>query len=152
MNFSALDADALAARRAAELTNADPPGSERLFAVVSWGAAATQWLSRTLNDCPGVYCAHASNLLWTRFAGAQPLNGADYLRLIGVLGAGNKAAGDVHGISRHDVPAIREALGDRFRAIVLTRDPLHRLASQLAVFSRDAPTQHWNVDYLSNKF
>lgn len=147
-----LDADTLAARRAAELINPDPPGAERLFAVVSWGAAGTHWLSRTLNDCPGVYCAHASNLLWTRFAGAQILDGADYLRLIAVLGAGNQAAGDVHGISRHDVPVIREALGDRFRAIVLVRDPLHRLVSQLALFSRYAHDQYWDVGYLSDKF
>jgi len=139
-------------RRFDELTYEDYPPPQRLFAVISWGAAATNWLAAKLNDCPGIFCLHSSNEFWTQFADARSLNGVSYIRLVGMLGSGAQAAGDVHGISRYDVPAIREAFGDRFRSAVLVRDPMARLRSQLGLFARYAAVSSWDVDYLKGKF
>jgi hypothetical protein len=146
---SSLSDDIAETRR---LHSEEKPLPERLFAVVSWGCAGTHWLSKALNDCPQIYCAHASNSLWTHFAGAQTLDGLDYLRLVGMLGSGNIAAGDVHGLGRHEISIARETFGDRFRAAVLIRDPLPRLYSQLAFFEKFAPTRCWDTEYLKEKF
>ena len=37
----------------------DAGSCDRLFAVVSWGAAATMWLAKTLNAHPEMLCLHA---------------------------------------------------------------------------------------------
>jgi hypothetical protein len=140
-------------RRFDELTYEDYPPPSRLFAIVSWGAAATNWLAARLNDCPGIFCVHSSNEFWAQFADARMLDGINYMRLIGMLGSGAQAAGDVHGITRHDVPLIREAFGEeRFRSAVLVRDPMARLRSQLGLFKRYAEVSTWDVSYLKDKF
>ena len=107
-----------------------------LFAVVSWGCAATSWLARALNSHPDIYCEHAANVAWNRFAQAQVPDGIGYLRVIAAQASAYKAAGDVHGISRNDIPRLRSLLGDAFEAAVLVRDPLLRLQSQAALFKR----------------
>lgn len=139
-------------RRRNELTTLTYPAPEHLFAVVSWGCAASHWVARALNDCPGVYCSHASNTFWTYFADAEKLDGVEYLKLIGMLGSGHLAAGDVHGVSRHHIPSIADAFGDRFRAAVLVRDPVPRLRSQMGLFERFGDAGPWDVDYLADKF
>jgi hypothetical protein len=62
------------------------------------------------------------------------MDGLRYLQIVGMQGCTARLAGDVHGVSCCDIPAIKEFFGDTFRAAVLIRDPLPRLHSQLAVF------------------
>ena len=120
----------------------------RVFAVVSWGAAATYWLAARLNDCPGIFCVHAANLFWEVMAEAKYLRGAYYMQVIGMQGHAALAAGDVHGVSRADIPEISEFFGDAFRAAVLVREPQARLRSQLAVFDYDTRARRVDCSYL----
>jgi hypothetical protein len=125
----------------------------RLFAVVSWGCAATDWLAYSLNECPGIFCLHGANFLWNKFAGAQWLSGLEYLEVIGMQGHAALVAGDVHGVSRTDIPEIEKKYRDRFRAAVVVRDPLPRLRSQLALFGRYAQFELWgDLRYLQGMF
>lgn len=129
----------------------DNPPPERLFAVVSWGSAATKWVANALNDCPGIFCLHSANDYWRR-AGASVLSGVDYLTLVGIQASAARVAGDVHGINRSDLSAIYEKFGDRFKAAVLVRDPIPRLHSQLAMFARQMNEPAWDVSYLEKSF
>ena len=124
----------------------------RLFAVVTWGCAATDWLAYSLNECPGIFCLHAANYLWNKFAGAGWLSGLDYLEVVGMQGHAAIAAGDVHGVSRADIPEITRKYGDSFRAAVVVRDPLPRLRSQLGLFKRYGQFGGWDLTYLQSMF
>ncbi len=124
----------------------------RVFAVVSWGAAATYWLAARLNDCPGIFCVHAANLFWEVMAEAKYLSGVYYMQVVGMQGHAALAAGDVHGVSRADIPEISEFFGDAFRAAVLVREPQARLRSQLAVFDYDTRASHVDCSYLDSMY
>ena len=126
----------------------------RLFCVVSWGAAATTWLASALNDCPDVFCLHAANRVWSQLSGTEAVDGLLYLQIVGRLGYTAKAAGDVHGISRHHIRSIREYYGEAFRCAVLVRDPLRRLVSQLSMFPKysDPRRIYGDLSYLNDKF
>lgn len=123
----------------------------RLFAVVSWGCAGTSWLARVLNSHPDVYCVHAAATLWRIFADAPYADGPAYMRLLGAQGYAHRVAGDVHGVSRAEIPAIRREFGDSFHAAVLVRDPLPRLRSQLALMARLGRHQNWDLSYVAAK-
>jgi hypothetical protein len=119
----------------------------RVFAITSWGAAATRWLADILNRCPGLYCAHAQNFSWRTFGGAE-VDSVRYLQILGVQGHTARAVGDVHGISRLEIPAISEFFGDKFRAAVVICDPFPRLHSQLALFDRWCHLPVYDTEYL----
>ncbi len=122
----------------------------RLFAVVSWGNAATAWLAGALNSHPDIFCLHAGNNKLWRLAGGSRLDGLDYMRLVGAMGHVARLAGDVHGVSRHEVPALSAALGERFQAVIVVRDPVSRLLSQFALFDRYADLESWgDLSYLA---
>ena len=125
---------------------------QRFFAVISWGAAATQWLSRALSDCPGVYCSHWRNTWGTEYPGLDELDAVNFLKAIASYARGAVAVGNVHGVLGSDVPALSEAFGNRFRSAVLVRDPLPRLRSQLGLFAGLAHERIWSVDYLKETF
>jgi hypothetical protein len=120
----------------------------RVFAVVSWGAAATSWLARTLNSHPDIFCVHAANHAWHKLGNAPLLDGLNYLRLIGSQGAAYVAAGDVHGVSRGTVAQLKEAFGENFRSVVLIRDPIPRLRSAFAHFKRYSYHRAYDLAYL----
>ncbi|MGH7048671.1 MAG: hypothetical protein ACREE2_20040 [Stellaceae bacterium] len=105
-----------------------------VFSVISWGCAATGWLAYTLNSHPDIYCVHAANVFWSRLGEQRYIDGISYLRIIGSQGYAYKAAGDVHGVSREAVAALRKEFGEDFGCAVVVRDPLPRLRSQLALF------------------
>jgi hypothetical protein len=105
------------------------PPPAHVFAVVSWGSAGTKWLSNVLNSHPDIFCVHGARILWSHVAGRQDLGDLDYLRLIGMLGSGCLAAGEVHGIRREGIAGLKQRLGEQFRAIVVVRDPVPRLLS-----------------------
>ena len=106
-----------------------------LFAVVSWGCAATAWLARVLNSHTDVFCVHQANVKWSLFSEAPRLDDVLYMRLIRNLGRGHAAAGDVHGIDRNKIALLREAYGEGFDCAVVVREPLSRLRSQFSLFS-----------------
>ena len=132
--------------------------AERLFAVVSWGAAATVWLAHALNECPDIFCVHQGNEMLREYAGVNDLPATRYFELLRVLGGGSQAAGDIHGITRMDVPVLRQKFGDIFRVVVLVRDPLPRLRSQFALLTEvqrngREPSEVWgDLGYLDGLF
>jgi hypothetical protein len=126
----------------------------RVFAVVSWGAAATTWLASALNDCPDILCLHAGNHMWSRLSGASLVDGLPYIQILARLGHTAKAAGDVHGIARNQIRPIQEHYGDAFRCAVLVRDPLPRLMSHLALASQYPEPRriYGDLSYLNDRF
>ena len=125
----------------------------QLFAVISWGAAATSWLSKTLNSHPEIFCLHATNLYLTLDKERRVFpenNGLEYLRIIAKSALGYQAAGDVHGMSRYDIPEIRQLLDDKFNAVVVVREPIPRLKSQISHFQSFGNRQVYNVDYVDD--
>jgi hypothetical protein len=122
----------------------------RTFSVISWGCAGTSWLAVALNSHLDIYCVHAMNYFWRHFGGAPNTDGLDYIRIVGLQGHAHKLAGEVHGLSRHHIPEVQQALGDQFRAAVVVREPLPRLRSQLALmeYFADLPGA-WDVDQLN---
>jgi hypothetical protein len=126
-------------------------GLAQLFAVISWGSAATAWLSRVLNSHPDIFCVHASNTFWHVLGGYEKLDGVSYLRIVGSQGHAHIAAGDVHGVSRYQVPDLRRCFGNLFNAVVVVREPLARLRSQLALFEEyKSQNDAWDLTYVDN--
>lgn len=131
-------------------------GAGRVFAVISWGCAATKWASRVLNSHRDTFCLHQGNAHLQRFGypTEEKLDGVAYLRLVASMGSGYSVAGDVHGLSRHHVPTLREAFGDCFRCAVLVRDPLPRVRSQMALYddfkALSVWDSVWGLDYIAD--
>src|SRR5438552_9687347 len=108
-----------------------------LFAVVSWGCAATKWVATTLNAHPQVLCLHNLRFYQECFTPNQPrLTDLPYMNMLQYAGRGYVLAGDVQGIDRANVPLLKEHFGERFRAAAVVRDPHKRLLSQLGLFER----------------
>ncbi|WP_420963324.1 hypothetical protein [Brucella sp. IR073] len=125
------------------------PFAGHAFAVVSWGCAATHWLAWALNAHPDIFCEHHVNPLMTGLdIISRPLDGLEYLRLLLIDKHSYKAVGDVHGIARHEINALRETLGDDFGCAILVREPLARVRSQLARFSYQGGAN--NSDYVDS--
>lgn len=121
--------------------------SPPLFAVISWGNAATHWLTRTLNELPGMFALHSSVQTLRRLVSAN-VDDVTYMKLIGEFASGCRAAGDVHGIDRYSVERLKAEFGENIRCCVLVRDPIPRLKSQLAHFERMEFLPHSDVSYL----
>lgn len=120
----------------------------RVFAVVSWGCAATHWLARTLNAHPDIFCVHAGNFSWHHYGRAPYLDGPEYLATIREMGSSYGAAGDIHGVDLRTIGAVRKTFGDRFACAIVVREPIARLYSQIALFQSNLHTRAWNVDYV----
>jgi hypothetical protein len=124
----------------------------QVFAVVSWGCAGTGWIARALDSHPDIYCVHAANTFWHVLAGFERLDGISYLRVIASQGHAHAAAGDVHGVGRHHIPALRHAFDQLFNAAVVVREPIPRLRSQLALFERyedvEGSKTSWDLSYI----
>lgn len=123
-------------------------GKARVFAVVSWGCAATHWLARTLNAHPDIFCVHAGNFSWHHYGRAPYLDGPEYLTTIREMGSSYGAAGDVHGVDLRTIGAVRKTFGDQFACAIVVREPIARLYSQIALFKANLHTRAWNVDYV----
>jgi hypothetical protein len=119
------------------------------FAVISWGCAATGWLAKALNAHPDIFCVHAGNWFLATLGGAPYMQGVPYLRMLASQGYAHRAAGDVHGVSRSDVPELRRVFRDGFGCAVMVRDPLPRLKSQFSLFRKNAESRAWgDLGYL----
>jgi hypothetical protein len=117
------------------------------FAVVSWGCAATQWLATILNSHPEMFCVHAFRSYWSMLGQTASLDDVTYMQVLASHGYAYKAAGDVHGIARASIPALRQAFGARFQAVVVVRHPEPRLYSQLALFARHKTLKPWDTSF-----
>jgi hypothetical protein len=117
------------------------------FAVVSWGCAATAWLAKILNSHPEIFCVHALRSYWAMLGDAAGLDDVTYMHVIASQGHAHKAAGDIHGIARSSIPALRQAFGPRFHAVVVVRAPEARLCSLLALFARYRAHQSWDTSF-----
>ncbi len=126
--------------------------SEHIFAVSSWGCAGSKWLANVLNDCPGILCLHEATSYWRRLAGARNVSGVEYLRLLASLGSAATAAGDVNSVTRHELTDAERVFGERFRGMILVRDPLPRLRSVIAMFDGLLEARLWDVSYIEAKF
>jgi hypothetical protein len=118
----------------------------QLFAVVSWGCAATTWLAKVLNSHPEIMCLHAGNNTVGNFHSS--MDSLRYFRVLSVLGFEYKAAGDVHGLPRSEVPKLKEAFGARFNFVIVVREPLARLRSIMALHEKLRGMNVWNLSYL----
>ncbi len=101
-----------------------------------------------MNRHPDIFCIHAANLHWHVLGNCEKLDGVPYLRIIGSQGHAHIAAGGVHGVSRHLVSECRRSFGDKFNAVVVVREPISRLHSQLALYQDFEGLRAWNVDYV----
>ena len=117
------------------------------FAVVSWGCAATGWLAKILNSHPDIFCVHAFRSYWSILDNAACIDDVTYMQVIASHGHAHKAAGDVHGIDRYNIPALHKAFGHRFNAVVVVRAPEPRLFSQLALFARYKELRLWDTSF-----
>jgi hypothetical protein len=120
-----------------EIKTVSEEDGRQVFAVVSWGCAATNWTARALNAHPDVFCMHAANRAWKKFGNAPLSDGVDYLGILLRQAHGYAAIGDIHGIDRDQIAEARLRFGTRFEAAVLIREPLARLRSQLILFERN---------------
>jgi hypothetical protein len=130
--------------RAALLRIYPPPA---LFAVVSWGCAATTWIARTLNSHPDILCMHEGAVRLARIGRQPVMSATEYLSAIGSIASFHKAAGDVHGIALQSLPELRAAL-PRFRAAVVVREPIARFLSHIAMVDQWAPARIWNLAHI----
>jgi hypothetical protein len=124
----------------------DKARDSQLFAVLSWGCAATKWLAKVLNNHPEILCLHAGSGALARFGSS--IDSLKYFHVLSLLGQGYKAVGDVHGLPRHDLPKLKETFGDRFNAAIVVREPTARLRSQMALYRESPGLGRWDLSYL----
>ena len=118
----------------------------RLFAIVSWGAAATHWLSKVLNAHPEVLCLHNPADSWLRLTGTPRIDDVTYMKIVADAGRGYRAAGDCHGVWASSIPRMRAKWGDRFRAAAVVRHPIPRIASLWSLANKTG-FHHYKLDY-----
>ena len=94
-----------------------------------------------------IFCVHALRSYWAILEHAAGLDDVTYMHIIASQGHAHKAAGDVHGIDRSRIPALRQAFGPWFNAVVLVRAPEPRLYSLLALFARYKAHQSWDTSF-----
>lgn len=129
-------------RTLADVVLPDPP--PRVFAVVSWGCAATQWLSVALNAHPEVFAVHSFREYLARHTRVDCVfdDDGDFLLLLAYLFQGYRLVGDVHGVQLGSLPALRARFGEHLAAAVVTRHPLPRLRSYLDMVEREGPAAY----------
>jgi hypothetical protein len=118
----------------------------QLFAVVSWGCAATKWLAKVLNSHPEILCLHAGNQAVARFHSS--MDSLQYLRVLSILGHGYKAMGDVHGLPRTEISKLKDVFGTRLNVVIVVREPIARLRSQMELFESLRGLDVWALNYL----
>lgn len=109
-----------------------------LFAIVSWGCAATTWIAKALNSHQDILCVHASNHPWYKIGGASELDGVKYMNIIEWMGHFYTAVGDIHGVSRYEIKNLKSYYGDRFSFCIVVREPISRLKSHIKISRKGA--------------
>jgi hypothetical protein len=54
----------------------------------------------------------------------------------------------VHGLPRMEIAKLKEAFGDRFNAVIVVREPVARLRSQMALYGEFRGLGAWDLSYL----
>ncbi len=120
----------------------------QMFAIISWGCAATSWIATVLNRHPDICCAHAANQSWHVLGEVERLDGVRYMRVLARQAYTEVAAGDVHGVGREHVPELRRIFAERFNAVVAVREPLARIHSQLGLFRQHGEREEHDLAYI----
>jgi hypothetical protein len=118
----------------------------QLFAVVSWGCAATRWLAKVLNSHPEILCLHHGIGAVASFHSS--MDSLQYFRVLSMLGHEYNAVGDVHGLPRAEISKLKEAFGGRFNAVIVVREPVARLRSQMALYGEFQGLVAWDLSYV----
>jgi hypothetical protein len=118
----------------------------QFFAVISWGCAATRWLAKVLNSHPEILCLHNGNGAVASFHSS--MDSLQYFRVLSLLGWGYTAVGDVHGLPRMEISKLKEACGDHFNAVIVVRDPVARLRSQMALYGEFRGLDGWDLSHV----
>jgi hypothetical protein len=119
---------------------------DQLFAVVSWGCAATRWLAKALNSHPEILCLHNGNGAAASFHSS--MDSLQYFRVLSLIGWGYTAVGDVHGLPRMEISKVKEAFGHRFNAVIVVREPVARLRSQMALHGEFQGLDGWDLSHV----
>lgn len=124
-----------------------PSKQANLFAVVSWGCAATTWLTKILNAHPEIFCVHNLKNHWAVATGTPKVQDSLlYMKVIDRSGRGYRLAGDCHGVAREEIGKIQDFFGSRFRSTVLTRHPVPRILSHFGIVAK-AGISRYPLDY-----
>ncbi len=119
----------------------------RLFAVISWGHAATFWLSKMLNAHQEVFCVHDIKHQWSQVTNSEKLNDDIlYMKVLEKAGLGCRLSGDCHGVNRERIDDIKEVYGERFRSVVIVRHPIPRILSYLSHAEKKG-IDNYNLDF-----
>lgn len=126
----------------------DAPGARpaHLFAIVTWGAAATNWLAKVLNAHPEVLCLHNAGNPWARVTGTSRIDEMTYMEFVARVGRIYQAAGDCHAVSADSIPKLKKRWGECFRAAVVVRHPVPRILSMWNLAKR-AGIDSYELDY-----
>jgi len=117
----------------------------RLFSIISWGCAATYWLTKVLTAHPEVLCLHNLRNQLSVVTGNAPLDEISYMKLIDYQGAPFRLSGDCHGIPLASVRKVTEHFGERFRAVVVTRHPVSRFLSATVMLKKQSVENYGDV-------
>jgi len=124
-----------------------------LFAIITWGATGTSWISKVLNHHPEIFCVHelasvlnqsklfSSNDFWVQF---DPI---DFMKIIARLSHHN-VHGDVHSFRSEDVPRLKEYFGKKFSSAVIEREPISRLKSTISGYRNSLPHKLYDTRYV----
>jgi len=129
---------------------------QNIFAIITWGGTGTSWISKVLNLHPEIFCVHelAIKLYQSKFYTKKnywdEFDPIDFMKVIYRL-SDHKANGDVHSIRPQDVPLLKEFFGKNFSSVVLEREPISRLKSQMANYKIWNYQKLWSIDYIDEK-
>jgi hypothetical protein len=123
----------------------------RLFAIITWGCAATSWIARALNSHPEIFCLHGGIQLWAQASRTPPVHSLDYLDFLRREGHYYLAAGDIHGVSISHVAVLKKVYGSNVVCPVVVREPMARLRSQMAMYRNQAHLATWDLAGLDEK-
>jgi len=124
-----------------------------LFAIITWGATGTSWISKVLNHHPEIFCVHelasvlnqsklfSSNDFWAKF---DPL---DFMKIISRM-SHHKVNGDVHSFRSEDIPRLKEYFGKKFSSAVIEREPISRLKSTISGYRSMLPHKLYDTRYV----
>lgn len=124
----------ICARTQETFAPASTPDQSHLFAIISWGAAPSARLAQAINSHPDIFCVKAWNETLRNFEPSVRLEPVDYAAFLLRAGFGWQAVGDVDGLSKDGVLAIRNTFGPGFSAVSVVGHPRTTLKTYLTDF------------------
>jgi len=102
---------------------------QRVFLIVTWGACGSNWLAKTLNGIPEIFCTHhLKGIIQKSHLHNQQTSIDSYLNLMLGMGENYSAVGDVHGFTMDEAKKIKEK---HINTVIfsLIREPIARATS-----------------------